>query len=407
MIFLLVLAIALSALLSGSETSLFSLSPLTIKTYRTSINARRRLIAQMMEKPRDVLVTILMLNVLANVLVQNFTSTIFDPFPGWALKVAVPLVITLLFGELLPKSFALPYHVAVSDRVAPLIYAVTWALRPIRQPLTQATNFISRLFFPFLKEESEVSPEELRHVLKTSQEGGVLLPIESELMGGALDLQLSVVREHMRPREEIVFYDIQDPIAELVHQFVDLETTRLPVCNGSLENLKGILSARQYFFHKEHVRQGEDLLAILKRPYFIPESMNSWTLLRNLRERGENMAIVVDEYGSISGLITQEDLIEGVVGEIADRRDAQSLFTRSSEDVIIASGKFELSEFKEVFGVPLQTKEGIVTLGGWLIEQLGDIPATGTKYATDDFLFYVLAADPNRVKRVYVRRLKR
>ena len=105
-------------------------------------------------------------------------------------------------------------------------------------------------------------------------------------------------------------------------------------------------------------------------------------------------------------MISQEDLVEAVVGEISDRRDTKSLYTRSTEDVIIASGKLELSEFKDIFGIPLKTKENIDTLGGWLIEQLGDIPLPGTKYANDDFLFYVLAADPNRIRRIYVRRLR-
>jgi CBS domain containing-hemolysin-like protein len=128
--------------------------------------------------------------------------------------------------------------------------------------------------------------------------------------------------------------------------------------------------------------------------------------LRNLRERGESLAIVVDEYGSISGLITQEDLMESVVGEILDKRDEKSLYTRSGEDAIIASGKLELTEFKEIFGVSLKSKEHVFTLGGWLIEQLGDIPSIGTKYADDRFLFYILEAAPNRIRRVYVRKLK-
>jgi len=147
------------------------------------------------------------------------------------------------------------------------------------------------------------------------------------------------------------------------------------------------------------------LLPILKKPYYVPETTKCWALLQNLRERGESLALVVDEYGSISGLITQEDLIEAVVGEISDKRDTKSLYTRSGPDVIIASGKLELVDFEEIFHIPLKSKENVVTLGGWLIEQLGDIPVAGTKYATDQFLFYVLAADPNRIRRIYVRKL--
>jgi CBS domain containing-hemolysin-like protein len=126
-----------------------------------------------------------------------------------------------------------------------------------------------------------------------------------------------------------------------------------------------------------------------------------------LREKSAPLAMVVDEYGIISGLVAQEDLIEQVVGEIADLRDEKNLYTRSGEDIIIASGKMEIAEFEPIFGIALRSREHAVTLGGWLIEQLGSIPQTGTQYATDDFLFYVLAAEPNRVRRVYVRRLPR
>lgn len=406
LIALLFFLILLSASLSASETALFSLSPLTVKSYRSASNPRLGLIARLMEKPRDLLVTILMLNIFANILIQNTVSSLFEQEEGWWIKIVVPLVLTLLFGEVLPKSLALPNNAQVAYRAAPWLDRAARFLRPIRIPLTKATSGISRFLFFFLTEEKEISAEELRHVLKTSEEAGVLLPEEAELIDGALDLQTTIVKERMRPREEVLFYDIQEPLAQLTHLFVDQETTRVPVCDGDLENLLGILSTRRYFFQKEQIQKPADVVPFLKKPFYVPETTKAWALLRTLRERGESLAIVVDEYGSISGLITQEDLIEAVVGEIKDRRDTKSLYTRSSEDVIIASGKLELAEFREIFGVPLKSKENIVTLGGWLIEQLGDIPATGAKYATDDFLFYVLAAEPHRVRRIYVRRLK-
>jgi CBS domain containing-hemolysin-like protein len=407
MILLLLALIFLSAFLSGSETALFSLSPLTIKAYKGAADSRLKLIARMMERPREILVTILILNIFANILIQNTVSTLFDPFESWGLSVGVPLVLTLVFGELLPKSLALPNHLKVAYLVAPIIQGAALLLRPLRIPLTKATSWISRLISFTFKEEGEISADELRHVLKTSEEKGVLLPIESELISGTLDLQNSIAKEHMRPREEILYYDLKEPLTELLKMFQEQQVSRIPVCDGDLENLKGILSVRRYFFHREQIRESADLLPILKKPYYVPESTKAWTLLSNLRERGENLAMVVDEYGSISGLITQEDLVEAVVGEIVDRRDAQALYTRPSSDVIIASGKLELAEFKDIFGIALKTKENIVTLGGWLIEQLGDIPQTGTKYATDQFLFYVLSAEPNRIRRIYVRRLKK
>ena len=401
---LLVFLIFLSGYFSAAETAFFSLSPLTLKAYRASSNSRLNLIARLMERPRQILVTLMILHIFANILVQNVVSNIFFSFSDWTLKVGLPLALTLVFGDVIPKSVAMPYNAKISYWIAPVIAQVTRWLGPIQEGITKATSHVTRFLFFFLREEKEISVDELRHVLKTSQESGVLLREEADLVDGMLDLQQTLVKERMRPREEILFYDIKEPLSALKRLFIDLEITRVPICDGNLENVLGILSTRLYFFHQHEIELPTDLLPILKKPHYVPETMKSWTLLQSLREKGESLALVVDEYGSLSGLITQEDLIEAIVGEISDRRDVKSLYTRSGPDVIIASGKLELGEFEGIFGKPLKSKENAVTLGGWLIEQLGDIPAAGTKYATDDFLFYVLAADPNRIRRIYVRR---
>jgi putative hemolysin len=133
--------------------------------------------------------------------------------------------------------------------------------------------------------------------------------------------------------------------------------------------------------------------------------MSAEALLRQMYEREEPLALAVDEYGSISGLIALEDLVETVVGEIADARDEKSRYTKSGDDVMIASGKMELAEFETLFGVALPSENHMVTLGGWLTEQMGDIPKTGVKYTAYGFLFHVLAADVKRVRRIYVRRM--
>ncbi|MBU6446892.1 MAG: DUF21 domain-containing protein, partial [Verrucomicrobia bacterium] len=239
-----VLLILLSAWLSGAETALFSLSPLTIKSYGHASDTRLKLISRLMENPRQILVSILILNILANILIQNTVSILFGPYEGWALKVGVPLVVTLIFGEVLPKSIALPNHTTIAYRVAPWVHRVSQCLRVMQEPLTKMTSAIARILFFFLRKEREISADELRHVLKTSEERGILLPVESELIGGTLDLQHSHVKEHMRPREEVLFYDIQEPISLLMELFVDKAITRIPVCDGHLENLLGILSAR-------------------------------------------------------------------------------------------------------------------------------------------------------------------
>ena len=255
-LFLFILLFA-SAILSGSETALFSLSSVQLKSYKKSKDPRSFLIYSLMERPRDVLVTILMLNVLCNILVQNTVSSLFDQYSAWALKVGVPLALTLLIGEVLPKSIAMSNNSRIAYKMAPVISKTAQILGPFRKKLTTLTSWISQVFFVIIQDEREISAEELQHVLKTSQASGVLLPQEAKLMGGALDLQETLVREVMRPREEILYYDIKEPIAELIHLFADQRTTRVPVCDGDLENLQGILSTQEFFLFQESIQQVE------------------------------------------------------------------------------------------------------------------------------------------------------
>jgi CBS domain containing-hemolysin-like protein len=167
----------------------------------------------------------------------------------------------------------------------------------------------------------------------------------------------------------------------------------------------GIITAQLFFLHRESLHTVEDIIAILAKPFFIPESMSASICIRQMYHRKESLALVVDEYGSISGLITLEDLVETVIGEIADARDTKSHYTRSGQNILIASGKMELSEFDEIFGVTLHSENNRVTLGGWLTEQMGDIPKTGAKILSNGFFFHVLAADAKRIKMIYVRKV--
>ncbi len=402
----LILLIFFSAFLSCSETAIFSLSAFTVRNYQNSKDSRKRIIAKLLQNPRELLVTVMMLNVLANILVQNTVASLFGEFSSWFLNVGIPLGLTLIFGEILPKSIALPNNYAISKKIAPVLHFLNQMLKPLQKVLTKLTSYISRFLFFFLKKEPAISPDELKHILKTSKEMGVLKKDEVKLTKGYLNLELSTVKEHMRPKEEVIFYDINQPLDKLLHILVEKECSRVPICDRDLENILGVISTRRLFFYYEKITKPQDLKEILRKPLFVAESMNAWILLTYLRKQQENLALVVDEYGSISGLITQEDLIEVIIGEIVDLRDIKTLFTHPSKDVVIASGKLELNELEEIFDIELQNESNVVTVGGWLTQELGDIPKVGTKYTTNNLLFYILAAEPNRVKRVYIRRLR-
>jgi putative hemolysin len=402
----LIILVFFSAFLSGSETALFSLSSMKLRAFRQGADPRGKLIAKLLSQPRRLLVTILMLNVLVNILIQNVVSGIFDLFSSWWLTVGVPLGLTLIFGEIIPKSLAYAKNTWIAIHVAPFLRGATWLLKPIRDAITYITSWISRFFFFYLRKEKEISIEELKHTLRTSRETGVVADEEAKLVRGYLNLEDDLIKELMCPRGEVLYFDINESLSKLVRFFVDDECTRIPVCNGSLENVLGIMTSGSFFLHRDRIQTTHDIIPFLRKLKFVPESMVGRALLQKFYEEEETMMMVVDEYGSVSGLITLEDLVETVIGQIADRRDEISHYTRASEDIIIASGKLELIEFEEMFDVHLESPNNMATIGGWLTELIGDIPKSGTKVEEKGFLFHVLASDINRVRRIYIRRLK-
>lgn len=396
--------IFLSAYYSAAETAFFSLSPHKVQAYGSSRDPRKKLIAFLLTHPRNLLVTVFLMNTLTNILFQNVVSSMFGEEAPLVLKVGVPLVLMLVLGEIIPKYVGIQNNEWLSYLVAPSINFTQNITKPIRDIIIAITAPVSRVMFFFLKSDESISKEELQHVLKKSEEQGILSGDEAKLVYGYLNLQDATVKEVMWPREDIYYYDLNEPLTKLIYLFVDQQLSRLPVCEGNIQNVKGIMSAKDFLIHRDHVQQPKDIIPFLNKPFYIPESTAIRALRKKLEEENEEMAMVVDEYGSITGLITYEDLVEVVIGNIADLRDKKSLFTRSGQHEIIASGKLELLDFNEIFDSNLESPNNMVTIGGWLTEQLGYIPKSGTKFESDGFLFQVLAANPNRIRRLYVRK---
>jgi putative hemolysin len=407
---LLIIAILVCCLFSGffsaAQTALLSLSTMQVKSFKQSPDERKKLVARLISKPQDLLVTLFMLDILVNLLIQNFSSNLFGSAASWALKVGVPLILTLTIGEIFPKSLAFAYKTKVAYFVAPFVSFIAKAFGPLRRILTKITSHVSSILFFFLKKEKALSKEELHQVLHTSKQQGILSLDEARFIDGYLDLLEKAVKELQRPRHEVLHYDIHEPLSKLIYLFSDQACSKIPVCDGNLENIQGVISARDFFLNQSKIHESKDLFKFTKAPYFVPETLKAKVLLNCFLKEDHSFAIVVSEYGTVTGVITDEDLAEAVIGDITDQRDKKALFSKASKDVIIASGKMELAEFKELFNFELKSQTNQVTLGGWLTEMMGDIPKEGAYFNFDNFLFKVLSSDPNRVKRIYIRRKK-
>lgn len=402
---LLLIFLLASSITSAMETAFFSISHYKVLNYRYDKDPSKRRIYYLLQNPKQLLVTIIMLNIICNVLIQNFISNLFGNF-GWVLKVGLPLALTLFIGEIIPKSLALPNNVLISRRLSKFILVIQKLLSPFRIFLTWITNYVSRFLFFFLKNEKPLSLEELELILETSKEKGILQSEEKKFIKGYLDLKKATVKEKMRPKDEIIYYSFERDLSYLFHLMKEKKYSKIPITSENLDSIEGVLSLEDYFNHFKFIDEKEDLLKYLTKPFYVPETMNALSLLNEMRQKDEDMAFVVDEYGQVLGLIVQEDLIETVIGEVNDLKNQMKKYTQSGENVIIASGKLGLDEFEEIFHKKLEAEGNIATIGGWIIERLGDIPVVGDTYTTDDFFFYILAADPNRIKRMYIRHLK-
>lgn len=392
-----------SAWISSSETALFSLSSHKVKTYEESSDPKKQLIAHLLAHPRDLLVTVFMINTCVNIFLQNVFSDLFGTYAGFGLKVGVPLVLTLIFGEIIPKYIGLQNNATVAYKVIPTLDRLNNALKWVRKVTISITVPISRALFFFLKKEPEISTEEIEHILKTSTDLGILDRKEAELLEGCLRLQERPIKELMWPKEDIIYYDLSQNISQLIHLFIDQELTRVPVCSGALENVLGIITSMQFFQHQEQIKNSNDLLPYLDKPFYVPETTPAKLLLKQMDEASHVLALIVDEYGNVMGLISREDLIEVVVGAI-DMAKNPPLFAPVSPREVFSSGKWELSEFNDYFNASLKS-ENYVTVGGWLTEQIGDIPKAGMKLKLEGFLFHVLTASPTRIIRLSIKRL--
>lgn len=393
-----------SGFISLSQIALFSLPSSLIFHYKRSKHKPYREVATLLSHPHHLLITLIFLDIGFNIGIQNCFAMLVGDSASSLLTVGVPLVVTLVFCEILPKTVALPFNTRISSFVAPIIAVFMKLLKPL---LHWAILTIHYCVQKVLRNRASdiIQIQELKEVLQSCKDFGVVSQEESRLLYGYLSLGDCTVKERMQPRQNILFYDIQTPIDNLYKLFSEQHCSRVPVCDGDLQNLLGICTSKTLILQKDILQSASSLLPLLEKPYYVPNTISAKMALCHLTAEDKSLGMIIDEYGSIQGLITLEDLFEIVSGDISDQRTEPILYTRSGENIIIASGLLELNDLSEIFNIDFPTYNNSATLGGWLIEQLGSIPVAGTKLTWNHLSFQILDAAPNYIRRVYIRRL--
>lgn len=406
LVIILIILLFMSGFFSTSETALFSLSASKRKTFDKSNHKREQAASFLLKNPKSLMITILIMNIAVNLGVQNVISSIFGTLSGVLLTVVVPFSLTLVFGEILPKTIAVTKSEAIARFVSPILVAIRWVLTPLRVIFLRLTKAISSVIFFFLKKDGDVSRDELKHAIISSKDTGMMTKDETKLLLGSLKLSELSINEVKCPRQNILYHDINESPSKLKELIVSKRVSKIPVVNRDLDHVVGVIKASNFFSSTHVISEPKDIEKLMSKPFFVPEGMLARTLLAHFDENKQDIAILVDEYGGTSGIITKEDLVEIVVGQIQDSRDEKTLFTRQGEDVIICSGKYELVDLEQIFDIEIKRLGQESTVGGYLLEILGDIPKSGYKVEKGQLLFHVLLASETKVSRVYIKNLK-
>jgi len=404
---LLILLVA-SALVSGSEVAFFSLKKDELENQPSQPSIAR--VQWLLRKPQRFLATILILNNFINVAIVTLSTfltwsiTGTETASGWA---AVVLVFSttfaiVFFGEVVPKVFATQYNL----RFAKLMSQPLMIANQVFRPLAWVLMSLSRIIENRIERKGyEISVNELQQAVELTAEGEASEE-EKDILKGIVNFGTITVKQIMRSRMDIVAFDVEWDFHELMDKVNKNGFSRIPVFEETIDRLEGVLYIKDLL---PHLDQGEDFQwqTLLRPTYFVPENKKIDSLLRDFQEKRVHMAIVVDEYGGTSGLITLEDIIEEIVGEINDEFDEEDIaYNRLDENTFVFEGKTSLNDFAKVVNIDPNTFDEVKgdseSLGGLLLELNSKLPRSGEKITYQQFVFTVVAVDPKRIKKIRV-----
>lgn len=396
-----------SALISGTEVALFSLTPQDIDKIKKNRSRRGNIIATLLEKPKKLLATLTIANTFINISIVilffrlNAFSAIQIPWLRFTVEAALITLLILLFGEVLPKVYAVRNNRRFSKRAALPLMALSRLLSPLSIPMREITLKLQERFGPHL---NELSVDRLSQALELTHYGSASAE-EQKLLEGIVAFGNTEVTQVMTPRIDMFALDIQLPFAEALPQIVSMGFSRIPVYRDNIDRIAGVLFTKDLLPHidNDHFVWQE----IIRQPFFVPESKKLDDLLREFQGMKNHLAIVVDEYGDTSGLISLEDILEEIVGDISDEFDDQDIiFSKIDDNSYLFDGKIGLKDFYRICGVNEddyeEAKGEADTLAGFVLGLAGNFPEKGHKISFKDTIFTVELTDRTRIKQIKV-----
>jgi len=400
-LFFFLIALCFAALFAFLETAFTALRLFKLKELELSVSKYKSLFNSWEKNPQRILITILIANnfahVLSSVLISNIMAHFFGAF-GLAIGVALATAMILIFGEIIPKSFAKTHHERLFGSCLWLINVLFYVFYPFVTALLKiADYFFSTLGGEHVLEKQDViSEKEIEFLIDYSDEKGLMEAEKTEMLQNVFSLGQTVVREIMIPKADMILLNVNTTIEQAKDAFFKSRYSRIPVYEENDDNVIGIIHQKDIFDLMYHA-QNKTLKELVRPVLFIPESQKINQLLSDFLRKHFHLAIVIDEYGSIAGLVTLEDIIEEIVGEIVDEHE------RINAEVVqlekggwIIDAGVSLEKVEDLLNIKILA-ENAVTLGGFLAEKLQHIPKKGERVLYEGYCFQVQQANARRV----------
>lgn len=406
-IIVLVILLIGSGFFSASETALMSLSKIRIRHMKEEGVKGAKLVSSLIEEPNKLLSSILIGNNVVNIAATSISTSLFITLlkgpEAVPLATAVMTVLVLIFGEITPKTIAANSSEKVAILVSKPIKIIIFILTPVVWVLNIVTNLIFKLFGIKTKgNEPYITEEELKTMVNVGHEEGVLEIEEREIINNVFQFGDMQAKEAMVQRLDIIAIDSEDSYEEIIQQFKEEKLSRMPVYNESIDDIIGVLNIKDIIFLSDEEIANFDIRLYVREAFFTYEFKKITQLLEEMKKEKIQMAIVVDEYGGTAGIITVEDLVEVIVGDIDDEYDEEDEdIIVVKEDEYIVDGGLKISDVNELIGVRLESEE-FDSIGGYIIGYLRRLPEENEVIEVDNIRFCIESLDKNRIKKIRI-----
>lgn len=398
-----------SALVSGAEVALFSLSQKDIDDTLQEHPSKGKIISDLLEKPKKLLATLLVANNFINIGVvilfsfigQNLFSAITLPVLKFIVEVILVTFLILLFGEVLPKVYASRNNIKFAKWVAYPIAVLDELLSPISLPMRKVTIYLHNKLG---KQKTNFSVDQLSQALELT-DSDESSSEEQKILEGIVSFGNTDAKQVMSPRMDIFALEIEESFQTIYSKIVEKGFSRIPVYRDNIDQIEGVLFVKDLLRHID--KEEFDWKTLIREPFFIPENKKIDNLLKDFQNMKSHLAIVVDEYGGTSGLVSLEDIIEEIVGDISDEFDGDNVnFSKIDDKNYLFEGKTNLKDFYRVLDVDEElfesTKGESETLAGFILEILGNFPHKDQKITFENYTFTIESVDKKRVKQIKV-----